>query len=149
MAPPNPIYIHPESPNFGAHWMKEAVSFAKVKLTNKSNGNGQIMLNSLHKYEPRVHLVRVGAEEQRTVRLPFLFSCFFLLQITYLYRYFLCNVVFNHFIYTDANIDVVVCAGSHVSFSRNAIHRSDSVSERGSNEPEDQVQSFREGIPRC
>lgn len=68
VAPPNPIYIHPESPNFGAHWMKEAVSFAKVKLTNKSNGNGQIMLNSLHKYEPRVHLVRVDAEEQRTVR---------------------------------------------------------------------------------
>ncbi|XP_014209817.1 brachyury protein-like [Copidosoma floridanum] len=67
VAPPNPIYIHPESPNFGAHWMKEAVSFAKVKLTNKSNGTGQIMLNSLHKYEPRVHLVRVGAEEQRTV----------------------------------------------------------------------------------
>ncbi|KAF7994449.1 hypothetical protein HCN44_003921 [Aphidius gifuensis] len=67
VAPPNPIYFHPESPNFGAHWMKEAVSFAKVKLTNKSNGNGQIMLNSLHKYEPRVHLVRVGAEEQRTV----------------------------------------------------------------------------------
>jgi brachyury protein len=75
VAPPNPIYIHPESPNFGAHWMKEAVSFAKVKLTNKSNGNGQIMLNSLHKYEPRVHLVRVGAEEQRTVgpSFPFLF----------------------------------------------------------------------------
>lgn len=56
--------------------MKEAVSFAKVKLTNKSNGNGQIMLNSLHKYEPRVHLVRVGAEEQRTVCLSFLSSFF-------------------------------------------------------------------------
>ncbi|KOX81223.1 T-related protein [Melipona quadrifasciata] len=67
VAPPNPIYIHPESPNFGSHWMKEAVSFAKVKLTNKSNGNGQIMLNSLHKYEPRVHLVRVDAVEERTV----------------------------------------------------------------------------------
>ncbi|XP_053993941.1 T-box transcription factor T isoform X1 [Hylaeus volcanicus] len=67
VAPPNPIYIHPESPNFGSHWMKEPVSFAKVKLTNKSNGNGQIMLNSLHKYEPRVHLVRVDAVEQRTV----------------------------------------------------------------------------------
>lgn len=40
--PPNPIYIHPESPNFGAHWMKEPVSFAKVKLTNKTNGNGQV-----------------------------------------------------------------------------------------------------------
>jgi brachyury protein len=40
--PPNPIYMHPESPNFGAHWMKEPVSFAKVKLTNKTNGNGQV-----------------------------------------------------------------------------------------------------------
>jgi brachyury protein len=71
-APPNnPIYIHPESPNFGAHWMKEPISFAKVKLTNKTNGNGQIMLNSLHKYEPRVHLVRVGTEQRKVVTYPF------------------------------------------------------------------------------
>lgn len=40
--PSNPIYVHPESPNFGAHWMKEPISFAKVKLTNKTNGNGQV-----------------------------------------------------------------------------------------------------------
>ncbi|XP_059476142.1 T-box transcription factor T isoform X2 [Neocloeon triangulifer] len=71
VAPTNPIYIHPESPNFGAHWMREPVSFAKVKLTNKSNGNGQIMLNSLHKYEPRVHIVRVGSEHRRVVSYPF------------------------------------------------------------------------------
>lgn len=71
-APPNnPIYVHPESPNFGAHWMKEPISFAKVKLTNKTNGNGQIMLNSLHKYEPRVHLVRVGSEQRQVVTYPF------------------------------------------------------------------------------
>ncbi|KAK4880019.1 hypothetical protein RN001_008165 [Aquatica leii] len=69
--PSNAIYIHPESPNFGAHWMKESISFAKVKLTNKCNGNGQIMLNSLHKYEPRVHLVRVGTEQRRIVTFPF------------------------------------------------------------------------------
>nr|CAD7203232.1 unnamed protein product [Timema douglasi] len=69
--PSNPIYIHPESPNFGAHWMKEPVSFAKVKLTNKTNGNGQIMLNSLHKYEPRVHLVKVGTEHRRVLTYPF------------------------------------------------------------------------------
>ncbi|GLV41386.1 brachyenteron [Carabus blaptoides fortunei] len=69
--PSNPIYIHPESPNFGAHWMKEPISFAKVKLTNKSNGNGQIMLNSLHKYEPRVHLVKVGTEQRRVMTYPF------------------------------------------------------------------------------
>lgn len=42
-----------------------------MKLTNKSNGNGQIMLNSLHKYEPRVHLVRVGTEPRRVLTFPF------------------------------------------------------------------------------
>lgn len=51
--------------------MKEPISFAKVKLTNKSNGNGQIMLNSLHKYEPRVHLVKVGTEQRRVMTYPF------------------------------------------------------------------------------
>lgn len=51
--------------------MKEPISFAKVKLTNKTNGNGQIMLNSLHKYEPRVHLVRVGTEQRQVVTNPF------------------------------------------------------------------------------
>lgn len=29
------------------------------------------MLNSLHKYEPRVHLVRVGTEDRRLVTYPF------------------------------------------------------------------------------
>ncbi|XP_061692998.1 T-box transcription factor T isoform X2 [Syngnathoides biaculeatus] len=57
---PSCVYIHPDSPNFGAHWMKACVSFSKVKLTNKLNGGGQIMLHSLHKYEPRIHIVRVG-----------------------------------------------------------------------------------------
>uniref|UniRef100_A0A674ESS4 T-box transcription factor T n=2 Tax=Salmo trutta TaxID=8032 RepID=A0A674ESS4_SALTR len=63
---PSCVYIHPDSPNFGAHWMKDPVSFCKVKLTNKLNGGGQIMLNSLHQYEPRVHIVRVGGP-QRTI----------------------------------------------------------------------------------
>ncbi|KAJ8373247.1 hypothetical protein AAFF_G00267390 [Aldrovandia affinis] len=57
---PSCVHIHPDSPNFGAHWMKAPVSFCKVKLSNKLNGGGQIMLNSLHKYEPRAHVVRVG-----------------------------------------------------------------------------------------
>uniref|UniRef100_A0A672S920 T-box transcription factor T n=1 Tax=Sinocyclocheilus grahami TaxID=75366 RepID=A0A672S920_SINGR len=61
---PSCVYIHPDSPNFGAHWMKTSVSFSKVKLTNKLNGGGQIMLNSLHKYEPRVHIVRVGGPQR-------------------------------------------------------------------------------------
>lgn len=78
-APSNPVYFHPESPNFGAHWMKEPISFAKVKLTNKTNGNGQIMLNSLHKYEPRVHVVRVGSEQRQVVRIELITQSQFLL----------------------------------------------------------------------
>ncbi|WAR08953.1 TBXT1-like protein [Mya arenaria] len=58
---PNCVYVHPDSPNFGSHWMKEPISFSKVKLTNKMNGGGQIMLNSLHKYEPRLHVVKITA----------------------------------------------------------------------------------------
>jgi hypothetical protein len=58
-APHHPIYVHPDSPNYGSHWSKDPISFAKVKLTNKTTGKGQIMLNSLHKYEPRIHIVKV------------------------------------------------------------------------------------------
>ncbi|XP_039274680.2 T-box transcription factor T-like isoform X1 [Styela clava] len=67
---PSCVYVHPDSPNFGSHWMKQPISFNKVKLTNKGTGGGQqIMLNSLHKYEPRIHVVRVGGEAgaQRTI----------------------------------------------------------------------------------
>jgi brachyury protein len=38
----NNVYMHPDSPNFGAHWMKEPVCFGKVKLTNKMHGNGKV-----------------------------------------------------------------------------------------------------------
>lgn len=46
--PPAPscVYIHPDSPNFGAHWMKQPIGFSKVKLTNKQNSTGQVRLSS-------------------------------------------------------------------------------------------------------
>ncbi|KAM7336198.1 hypothetical protein ACRRTK_004691 [Alexandromys fortis] len=65
------VYIHPDSPNFGAHWMKAPISFSKVKLTNKLTGGGQIMLNSLHKYEPQVHVVRVGGAHRMVTNCSF------------------------------------------------------------------------------
>ncbi|XP_068165834.1 T-box transcription factor TBX19 [Antennarius striatus] len=65
------IYIHPDSPNFGAHWMKAAVTFNKVKLTNKVNGGGQIMLTSLHKYEPQLHIVCVGSRHRLVSNVSF------------------------------------------------------------------------------
>lgn len=56
------VYVHPESPNFGSHWMSNSIGFNKIKLTNRGNpnNNSTIMLHSLHKYEPRVHIIKVG-----------------------------------------------------------------------------------------
>ena len=34
----NRIYMHPDSPNTGAHWMRQEVSFGKLKLTNNKGG---------------------------------------------------------------------------------------------------------------
>ncbi|XP_065907005.1 T-box transcription factor T-like isoform X2 [Dysidea avara] len=63
--PPSCVYVHPDSPNYGSHWMKQAISFSRVKLTNKINGKvqGKMILNSLHRYEPRVHILRVDGSE--------------------------------------------------------------------------------------
>lgn len=41
---PSCVYIHPDSPNFGAHWMKQPIGFSKVKLTNKQNTSGQVSI---------------------------------------------------------------------------------------------------------
>lgn len=38
----NPFYKHPESPNFGKHWMEQPISFAKIKLTNRPDNPGQV-----------------------------------------------------------------------------------------------------------
>lgn len=63
------LFVHPDSPNFGAHWTKAPVSFSKVKLTNKpTSSQGFVVLNSLHMYEPRVHLVRV--DQRRMCSFP-------------------------------------------------------------------------------
>ena len=63
--PHNPTYEHPDSPNYGSHWVKEPITFAKVKLTNKASMKEKIMLNSLHKYEPRILICKVGGPQCR------------------------------------------------------------------------------------
>jgi hypothetical protein len=51
------IYLHPDSPNTGLHWTKNEIVFGKIKLTNnKANTDGQMILNSMHKYMPRIHV---------------------------------------------------------------------------------------------
>ncbi|KMZ08776.1 T-box transcription factor TBX1 [Drosophila simulans] len=57
ISPPR-IHVHPDSPAAGSNWMKQIVSFDKLKLTNNQlDENGHIILNSMHRYQPRFHLV--------------------------------------------------------------------------------------------
>ncbi|XP_061734789.1 sodium-driven chloride bicarbonate exchanger-like [Nerophis ophidion] len=62
----NRVYMHPDSPNTGAHWMRQEISFGKLKLTNNkgaSNNTGQmVVLQSLHKYQPRLHVAEVNED---------------------------------------------------------------------------------------
>ncbi|KAI1233012.1 T-box transcription factor TBX1, partial [Lamprotornis superbus] len=95
-ATPGRVHYHPDSPAKGAQWMKQIVSFDKLKLTNNllddnghphgclgqwsRQGRGcallspcsawisycllarfiiQIILNSMHRYQPRFHVVYV------------------------------------------------------------------------------------------
>uniref|UniRef100_A0A452VF26 Eomesodermin n=1 Tax=Ursus maritimus TaxID=29073 RepID=A0A452VF26_URSMA len=62
----NKMYVHPESPNTGSHWMRQEISFGKLKLTNNKGANNNntqmIVLQSLHKYQPRLHIVEVTEE---------------------------------------------------------------------------------------
>ncbi|XP_028819743.1 eomesodermin homolog a [Denticeps clupeoides] len=62
----NKVYVHPESPNTGAHWMRQEISFGKLKLTNNKGANNNntqmIVLQSLHKYQPRLHIVEVAED---------------------------------------------------------------------------------------
>uniref|UniRef100_A0AAY5EBX9 T-box domain-containing protein n=1 Tax=Electrophorus electricus TaxID=8005 RepID=A0AAY5EBX9_ELEEL len=59
-AVPGRVHFHPDSPARGSQWMKQTVSFDRLKLTNNLlDDNGHIILNSMHRYQPRLHVVLV------------------------------------------------------------------------------------------
>ncbi|KAM7018829.1 uncharacterized protein LKV04_007512 [Tautogolabrus adspersus] len=65
---PKRMYIHPDSPATGEHWMSKVVNFHKLKLTNNiSDKHGFTILNSMHKYQPRFHIVKA----HDIVKLPY------------------------------------------------------------------------------
>ncbi|KAL2092681.1 hypothetical protein ACEWY4_012479 [Coilia grayii] len=65
--PPCRTYLHPDSPAPGSHWMKQPVSFLKLKLTNNTlDQHGHIILHSMHRYHPRFHIVQ--ADDLYSVR---------------------------------------------------------------------------------
>ncbi|KAJ6657432.1 hypothetical protein lerEdw1_002491 [Lerista edwardsae] len=52
------LYVHPDSPCSGETWMRQIISFDRVKLTNNEmDDKGHIILQSMHKYRPRVHVI--------------------------------------------------------------------------------------------
>uniref|UniRef100_A0A3P9LKI2 T-box transcription factor 15 n=1 Tax=Oryzias latipes TaxID=8090 RepID=A0A3P9LKI2_ORYLA len=56
---PPRVYIHPDSLASGDTWMRQVVSFDKLKLTNNElDDQGHIILHSMHKYQPRVHVIK-------------------------------------------------------------------------------------------
>nr|XP_046231961.1 T-box-containing protein TBX6L-like [Scatophagus argus] len=65
--PPCRTYMHPDSPAPGSHWMKQSLSFLKMKLTNNTlDQHGHIILHSMHRYYPRFHVTQ--ADSPYTVR---------------------------------------------------------------------------------
>jgi len=65
--PPCRTYLHPDSPAPGSHWMKQPISFLKLKLTNNTlDQHGHIILHSMHRYHPRFHIVQ--ADDLYSVR---------------------------------------------------------------------------------
>ncbi|KAG7216570.1 hypothetical protein INR49_023279 [Caranx melampygus] len=65
--PPCRTYMHPDSPATGSHWMKQSLSFLRVKLTNNTlDQYGHIILHSMHQYYPRFHVIQ--ADSPYTVR---------------------------------------------------------------------------------
>jgi hypothetical protein len=78
-------YQHPDSPNYGRTWMKDTITFPKVKLTNKIDHTGtsqvnknneeiinkeifffcfKVILNSLHKYKPTISIIDVISKKK-------------------------------------------------------------------------------------
>ncbi|XP_015275045.1 PREDICTED: T-box transcription factor TBX6 [Gekko japonicus] len=61
LPPPDRVYIHPDSPASGAHWMRQPVSFHRLKLTNNTlDPHGHLIVHSMHRYQPRIHVVGAG-----------------------------------------------------------------------------------------
>ncbi|XP_062386964.1 T-box transcription factor TBX6 [Sardina pilchardus] len=56
---PDRVFIHPDSPATGEHWQNRTISFHRTKLTNNTlDSQGYIILHSLHRYQPRLHVIQ-------------------------------------------------------------------------------------------
>ncbi|PAV61707.1 hypothetical protein WR25_11131 isoform A [Diploscapter pachys] len=54
----NRLHLHPDSPFTGEQLQKQVINFEKAKLTNNEvDRAGHLVLTSMHKYQPRIHVV--------------------------------------------------------------------------------------------
>ncbi|TGZ66169.1 hypothetical protein CRM22_005469 [Opisthorchis felineus] len=66
----NRIHLHMDGLAKGSHWMRQPILFDKLKLTNNSfDQNDHIILNSMHRFVPRLHIICVPHMEQLWVEL--------------------------------------------------------------------------------
>ncbi|XP_030066657.1 T-box transcription factor TBX6 [Microcaecilia unicolor] len=74
---PARLYLHPESPAPGVHWMCRPVSFSKLKVTNNMlDQNGHLILCSMHKYHLRLCIVLASKPGSCTTSTAFSASVF-------------------------------------------------------------------------
>ncbi|KAL3122891.1 hypothetical protein niasHT_010291 [Heterodera trifolii] len=67
------LFLHNESPFSGEQLPLQLVTFDKAKLTNNEKSSpdpDQLLLNSMHKYRPRVHVLCVAPSADRSVQTP-------------------------------------------------------------------------------
>ncbi|XP_012231497.1 T-box transcription factor TBX3-like [Linepithema humile] len=60
------IYMHPDGPAMGDYWMKNTISFTKLKLTNNVVERNHVLLTSMHKYIPTIRIIRCNNAETLT-----------------------------------------------------------------------------------
>ncbi|XP_016133654.1 MAX gene-associated protein-like [Sinocyclocheilus grahami] len=58
------LFVHPESPATGLHWMQYPVSFYRLKLCNNLDQEDHIILHSMHRYLPRLHIIPADKDSE-------------------------------------------------------------------------------------
>ncbi|XP_059165131.1 uncharacterized protein LOC131947812 [Physella acuta] len=61
-------YLHPLSPNSGARWMLEPISFSGLKISNNMEALGTIVLQSMRRYQMTLTVTELGGA--MTVSIP-------------------------------------------------------------------------------
>ncbi|XP_052436015.1 MAX dimerization protein MGA a isoform X3 [Carassius gibelio] len=58
------LFVHPESPATGLHWMQYPVSFYRLKLCNNLDQEDHIILHSMQRYLPRLHIIPADKDSE-------------------------------------------------------------------------------------